>query len=107
YKYAITGTIFNPGDDLTTLDVLCLIFAVPVTILYKVLYNDSAPFNSDDVTAVQNGLAWPLNMLPRAASSNVPYETLGLAGAMLNIFNCGLSAVADGLAFSDNPPQNL
>jgi hypothetical protein len=107
YKYAITGTIFNPGDDLTTLDVLCLIFAVPVTILYKVLYNNSAPFNSDDVTAVQNGLAWPLNMLPRAASSNVPYETLGLAGAMLNIFNCGLSAVADGLAFSDNPPQNL
>src|SRR5262249_30939587 len=39
YKYVITSPSppFVAGEDLTVLDLLCLAFAVPVTILYKVL----------------------------------------------------------------------
>jgi hypothetical protein len=70
YKYVITGTIVDPGDDLTILDLLCLIMAIPATILYKVLFggaNASPPFTSAQVAAI--------------TSSPIPWPTLSSAGA--------------------------
>ncbi|BCA53760.1 hypothetical protein W02_09000 [Nitrospira sp. KM1] len=70
YKYVITGTIVDPGDDLTILDLLCLILAIPATILYKVLFggaNASAPFTSAQVNAI--------------TSSPIPWPTLSSTGA--------------------------
>jgi hypothetical protein len=63
YKYVITGTILDPGDDLTILDLLCLIMAIPATILYKVLFGGataSPPFTSAEVNAITNSpIPWP------------------------------------------------
>ncbi len=63
YKYVITGTIVDPGDDLTILDLLCLILAIPATILYKVLFGGataSPPFTSAQVGAITNSpIPWP------------------------------------------------
>ncbi|GJL69842.1 MAG: hypothetical protein NPIRA06_24770 [Nitrospirales bacterium] len=54
-------TWISPGDDLTLLDLSCLIAAVPATILYKLLYGDNnPPFNSTTLNELTNGgLAWP------------------------------------------------
>jgi hypothetical protein len=71
YKYVITGTILDPGDDLTILDLLCLILAIPATILYKVLFGGasaSPPFTSAQVGAI--------------TSSPIPWPTLSSAGAL-------------------------
>jgi hypothetical protein len=63
YKYVITGTIMDPGDDLTILDLLCLILAIPATILYKVLFGGasaSPPFTSAQVSAITSSpIPWP------------------------------------------------
>lgn len=67
YKYVITGTTENPGDDLTILDVLSLILAVPATILYKLLFGTksdpakpSPPFTSTQVTTITSSpIPWP------------------------------------------------
>ena len=63
YKYVITGTILDPGDDLTILDLLCLIMAIPATILYKVLFGGasaSPPFTSAQVGAITGSpIPWP------------------------------------------------
>lgn len=66
YKYAITGSITNPGDDLTFLDLICLIQAVPATILYKV-EKGRAPFSSGDAGLIkQNGMPWPTTLFGTA-----------------------------------------
>lgn len=70
YKYVITGTIVDPGDNLTILDLLCLIIAIPATILYKVLFGGtsaSPPFTSAQVGTI--------------TSSPIPWPTLSSAGA--------------------------
>jgi hypothetical protein len=50
-----------PGDDLSILDVLSLILAVPVTILYKVIFDGKAPFSAtpEIEQIIQSGLPWP------------------------------------------------
>jgi hypothetical protein len=51
------------GSPLTILDLLCLIIAVPCTILYKIFLGGSdatAPFTSDQVTALtSSNFTWP------------------------------------------------
>jgi hypothetical protein len=110
YKYVITGTIENPGDNLTLLDLMCLLLAVPVTILYKLVYgNGQAPFSSTDVTTVQDGLPWPTIPATMAselssdpATTSLPpdtVETLGIcAGLMLFINGTLILPSADTLA---------
>ena len=60
--------VITKGDDFTLLDLICLIFAVPATILYKLIGSKllqpnepaQAPFSSSDATTIKNtGLPWP------------------------------------------------
>ncbi|WP_447965545.1 hypothetical protein [Nitrospira sp. Ecomares 2.1] len=60
--------VITKGDEFTLLDLVCLIFAVPATILYKLVASTllnpneapQAPFSSSDVTTIQTtGLPWP------------------------------------------------
>lgn len=85
FQGMLTGTIDIPiiswlwknvithGDDLTLLDLFCLILAVPITILYKILYggsNESPPFNSTTLSELkQSQLAWP--SLPALSGSSL------------------------------------
>jgi|GEM_PF-3631501 hypothetical protein len=70
----VTGTITIPiiswlwknvisGQDLSLLDLFCLLLAVPSTILYKILYggsNASPPFTTTTLNELtSNPLAWP------------------------------------------------
>lgn len=59
YKYEITGSVTHPGDDLTVLDLICLVNAIPATILCK-LVTDRAPFTSSSAGVIkQYGMPWP------------------------------------------------
>ena len=59
YKYEITGSIADPGDDLTALDLICLVNAIPATILCKVVAGH-APFTSSSAGVIkQYGMPWP------------------------------------------------
>ncbi len=60
--------VITNGDEFTLLDLICLIFAVPATILYKLIGSillqpnepAQAPFSSSDATTIKNtGLPWP------------------------------------------------
>ncbi len=47
--------VISNGDELTTLDLISLIMAIPTTILYKLTYNDAAPFpDAASVSAFKN-----------------------------------------------------
>ena len=107
--------IITDGDTLSLLDLLCLVFAVPITILYKLLYDDKAPFTSEDVSHFQtNQPAWPLSRLaasaarpaamPGSLGSNyspaVAYMTIGTCAALLNLINGGVSAISDALVLA-------
>lgn len=123
YKNVITGTSTNPGDDLTVLDALSLVFAVPATILYKaVIGNGKAPFSKADADHyAQNGLPWPqFGSWPPAAApiagarpSGAPGASPALPVAMGSLagvacfFGTFLTAGADGLAFSDDPDEGV
>ncbi len=111
YKYVITATPLKPGDDLTILDLLCLIFAVPITILYKLLHENNAPFSSGDADYInQDGLAWPVGSQKAPAAGTVPtplYMALGICGGLLYLPTVGLGSILDGLSFTEEPPQNL
>jgi hypothetical protein len=99
------------GDDLSILDLLCLILAVPITILYKVIFG-SAPFSADSVNQLNN-LPWPwlsskartpdgrsLAAFSRTAPNPV-YATLGVVAGLCNYFGAFLGTVCDALAFAD------
>jgi hypothetical protein len=113
YKYVITGTVANPGDDLTLLDLFSLIFAVPVTVLYKAVFGSgrTPPFQASDYATLQsNGLPWPavpsssgaaakrLSKLPPALVS-----TMGVVAAVAAFAGTFITAAADNLAFSEEP----
>jgi len=60
--------VITKGDEFTLLDLICLIFAVPATILYKLIGSQlvqpnepaQAPFSSSDASTIQTtGLPWP------------------------------------------------
>ena len=117
YKYVITGTPTNPGDDLSILDVLSLIFAVPATILYKVMNNDQAPFsNTPEVQQIiANGLPWPpvptqANIRARVPApaalrdiSPTTITALGLVAGFANFFGTFITMAADDMAFTGAP----
>jgi hypothetical protein len=75
YKYVITSPLppFQPGDDLTILDLLCLVLAVPATILYKLLMG-CAPFTSDMLSWLE-GHPLPWLGLGAGASLSRPDST--------------------------------
>jgi hypothetical protein len=104
------------GDDLSILDLLCLILAVPITILYKVIFG-SAPFSADSVSQLNN-LPWPwlsneakasdgrsLAALSRTAPNPV-YTTLGVVAGLCNYFGGFIGSVCDALAFVDTSGYN-
>ncbi|HXE13324.1 MAG TPA: hypothetical protein VN633_14455 [Bryobacteraceae bacterium] len=104
------------GDDLSILDLLCLILAVPVTILYKVIFG-SAPFSADSVNQLNN-LPWPwlsggagasdaksLAALSRTAPKPV-YATLGVVAGICDYFGAFFSSACDALAFADTSGYN-
>jgi hypothetical protein len=116
YKNVITGTPTHPGDDLCLLDLLCLIFAIPATIIYKVL-NDAAPFTGSDAQSIaDDGLLWPTRLpaLEGSASPVLPardgagsgsvsptlLKTLGEIGGVMQIVATLVLICADGLAAS-------
>jgi len=102
------------GDDLSILDVLCLIFAVPVTILYKIIFG-SAPFSSDSVNQLNN-LPWPWLTADERSSEGKSValrsqamppalaETLGVITGFCNLFGTFISAVCDRFAFLETAP---
>ena len=103
-------------DDLSILDLLCLILAVPVTILYKVIFG-SAPFSDDSVNQLNN-LTWPWLAAgapsPDAKSvslrSPVPpqlFVTMGVTAGFCNLVDAYIATACDSLAFADNPPKPL
>ncbi|MBV9502556.1 MAG: hypothetical protein JO138_24560 [Acidobacteriaceae bacterium] len=108
----IISYIYNllTGDDLTLLDLFCLICAVPVTILYKVLNNGNAPFASGDADKLV--LPWPkANLVSRnmpgfqAPADVTIYQRIGVCGMALNLLNMFISAGCDAYAFGE--PQGL
>lgn len=106
------------GDDLSILDLLCLIFAVPVTILYKAMFG-SAPISDDSLNQLNN-LPWPwlkaeartsedgkFPALPSVSLPSPVYTTLGVIAGYYDLVGGGISADCDGLAFLDTPPALL
>jgi hypothetical protein len=103
-------------EDLSILDVLCLILAVPVTILYKVIFG-SAPFSADSVNQLNN-LSWPwlsdAEHSPHGTSlaaslrsaANPLFVTLGVVAGLCNYFGAFLGSVCDALAFADTSGYN-
>ncbi|MBV9183501.1 MAG: hypothetical protein JO356_19530 [Acidobacteria bacterium] len=103
-------------DDLSILDLLCLILAVPVTILYKVIFG-SAPFSADSLNQL-NSLTWPWLAAgarsPDAKSvtlrSPVPPElfvTMGVTAGFCNLVRTHINATCDALAFLADAPELL
>lgn len=65
-------------DTLTMLDLICLILAVPTTIMYEVLH-DSAPFTSQQVTTILGTpIPWPWSGDFQAETAG-PFAVLALA----------------------------
>jgi hypothetical protein len=42
------------GSDLSFLDLICLLVAIPTTVIYKLVNDGETPFTKDDVTAFEN-----------------------------------------------------
>ena len=117
YKYVITGTPTDPGDDLSILDVLSLIFAVPATILYKVIFDGEAPFSAtpEIQQVIQSGLPWPPVPTQANLRAKVPAPAalqdisqtlvteLGCVAAVATFFGTFITMANDGLAFEDEP----
>jgi hypothetical protein len=98
YKNVITD-----GDDLTILDLLCLIIAIPATILYKVLFGGSAPFTSAQVAAITSSpIPWPnLSSADAAAAPGTitPTQEILMAVAVISYFlYTACDVMIDGLA---------
>ncbi len=114
YKYEITGSINNPGDDLTILDLVCLVNAVPVTILFKVV-NGKAPFTSSSADVIkQYGMPWPTALysadVPSLLSdlgqvgddlpddlAQLMYD-LGCCAVFIQLFGAIVDAIGDAVA---------
>jgi hypothetical protein len=85
-------------DTLTMLDLICLILAVPTTIMYEVLHN-SAPFTSQQVTTILGTpIPWPWSGDFQAETAG-PFAVLALAPAayqgLLEVL-----AVVTGIAYT-------
>jgi len=123
YKYVITGSKSKPGDDLSLLDLLSLVIAVPATILYKVLFGGSAPFEAADPAVQQvigSGLPWPavptawssasLRAGLESASSSIPPSLVSVMGAVAGVaafFGTFINMGNDGLAMAEEPVPGL
>lgn len=116
----ITKSTSNPqGDTLSILDALCLLLAVPSTILYKVVIsNGVAPFTEADAEDIEtNGLPWPqlggpsalLAARPQLVGTAVPnyLQTAAVFVGIANFFGGVVSTGADILAFSTEPLTGL
>jgi hypothetical protein len=97
YKYVITSPLppFQPGDDLTILDLLCLVLAVPATILYKLLMG-CAPLGLGAGASLSR---------PDSTSSDV-WLSLGVVGGILNLLGGIFTAIADAAAFYSEDPKD-
>lgn len=119
FKEMFEGTIDIPvvsfiyklltGNDLSLLDLFCLICAVPVTILYKVLNDGQAPFAAGDADRLV--LPWPDPGQDGLARLGAPtdlsvYQKLGYCGTVMYLLNAFIAPVCDGMAF-DAPPPGL
>jgi hypothetical protein len=107
YKYIITSPEppFEAGDDLTILDLLCLVLAVPATILYKLLMGGTAPFTGDMLCYLEKhglpwlGLATGASLSLSAGIAPPLWLSLGVVGGVLNLVGGIFTAWADYLAF--------
>jgi hypothetical protein len=109
YKHVITD-----GDDLTLLDVLSLIIAVPGTILYKLMNDGAAPFaNTPEVQQIiASGLPWPQLAASglTAEGGGIPQSLISVCGVMAGVadfFGAFISMGTDALAFTDEPLKGL
>lgn len=87
------------GSQLTILDLLCLIAAVPCTILYKIFFGGSdatAPFTSDQVAALPStNLTWPWfassdSSIQTPVPTAAPQDQGGLSGGLEALNICGM-----------------
>ncbi|WP_295389440.1 hypothetical protein [uncultured Thiodictyon sp.] len=94
------------GEQLSVLDLFCLVLAIPVTILYKVFNHDQAPFSSADAEGI--ALRWPLAWqqsddaalpLPLPAAPTTPspklLEALGIAAGISQVIGTIVQAGTD------------
>ncbi len=96
-------------DELTLLDLFCLIVAVPTTILYKIVFGGSdasAPFTSDMVSELQSqGLPWPavplLSETSLAAPAPEAYTPPSAATLEALAMTAGLSLFLNGFLAAD------
>jgi hypothetical protein len=101
------------GEELTTLDLICLIAAIPATILYKLLNQGAAPFPDEASVSAFEASFSSTTMLQAAglAPANAPRIALGEGGllplsanvlmqvgaAAFTTYAGGLTAVLDAL----------
>ena len=110
YKHVITN-----GEDLTILDVLCLIFAVPGTILYKIMHDGAPPFSNTPAVQklITNGLPWPqigggsVIAVQDAGISADIIELLGVVAGVAAFFGTFITLGNDLLVFIDDPLPGL
>jgi hypothetical protein len=107
----ITKTSENPnGDQLTLLDLLSLLLAVPATILYKVMLGggQAPPFQQSDLQTLQQGLPWP-NVPSAVAGASVGdlpsalVTNMGVVASIAAFFGAFMNPAADALAFTPEP----
>ncbi len=88
----MTKTNDNPdGDELSALDLFCLIAAIPVTVIYKAVKQE-APFSSEDPSTIALHNATDMASLQQAVNalptlSSVQPGTVGHGGSGKNVLN--------------------
>jgi hypothetical protein len=102
----IYETFIAPGSTFSILDVACLIIAVPVTIIYKII-RGKAPFEGQEQIVKEvfaSGgrlILGPLReesrpgALAPGATVDPLYETLGIVSGVLNLFGSAFCAIVD------------
>ena len=108
------------------LDLICLIFAVPTTILYELIGSEllqpneppQAPFSASDVTTIQSqGLPWPAitneSQQPsgqmKASGTGLSAElqgTLGICSAFFQMVSASFVVASDTLAWESQQEED-
>ncbi|NCD71113.1 hypothetical protein [Mucilaginibacter agri] len=98
---------FFTGSDLSILDLVCLLAAIPVTVFYKLENDAAAPFTKDDVTTFTNAadLTAIANLCYTQSTSNVQTyntESLGTNWSSLIPPELNKTPLYDKLEFAGN-----
>jgi hypothetical protein len=101
-------TTITKGEDLTVAGLISLIAAVPLTIAYKLAYNDNPPFTADQVqqilaTSSAGTTVSTLTAQAGVADTGDSLNSLSfhVMGGLIQIFGSMFAAVLDAMDFSE------